>query len=50
MTLKCWCIDSDVRAREAEAEDKCVAGRILEHHRPGCHFHFSSWPHVTTAA
>lgn len=50
MTLKLMCLDSDVRAGEAETEDKCVAGGVLEHHRPGRHLHLPSWANAAAAA
>lgn len=50
MTFNPWCLDSDVRAGEAKTEDKRLAGGVLEHHRPGCHFHLPSWANATAAA
>lgn len=50
MTFKPWCLDSNVRTGEAETEDKCVAGGVLEHHRPGCHYHLPSWANASAAA
>lgn len=49
MTFEPWCVDSDVGAWEAEAEDQCVDGGLLEHHRPGCHLHLPAGAHAAAA-
>lgn len=35
--------DSDVGAREAEAEDQSVVRGLLEHYGPGCHLSLRVW-------
>ncbi len=47
LDIMCLCADPDVRAGEAETEDKRMAWRVLEYHWPGCHHRV---PHGTVTA